>query len=209
VATNYRLARYEYFLSLGKVRILVYDYPGFGKSAGTVSEVGCYRSAKGARQWFQTYLGVSDDANLTYVGRSMGGAVAIEATAGDGTTSVATRLLLQSTFANWGTNIADLFPTLGWALGASMNGRFDSVSRAPRYQRRAGACAYESHSTADEWVPLEQAKELWTALKPSQSAGSCQSAFYEYSGALHDDALTAGEKAALFTWLASARMGRV
>jgi pimeloyl-ACP methyl ester carboxylesterase len=206
VAVNYRLARYQWLLQRGRVRLFVYDYPGYGLSEGAPSPDGTDRAAAGAITTFKSYLNVTDDSSVTYLGRSMGGAVAVRAIAASDAGSVATRLILQSTFLSWGGTLAGLFPTFGWAMRAGFGDQFDSSAFANNFKTRADACAYQSHSTADEWVVFSEATALRDAVQPTgTTASGCKSAFYEYTTALHDDPLTPGEKTALSTWVASAR----
>lgn len=206
VAVNYRLDRYRWLLQRGRVRLFVYDYPGYGKSEGVPTPAGTARAAAGAVTAFKGYLNATNDANVTYLGRSMGGAVAVRAIAAAEGGSVATRLVLQSTFLSWGGTLAGLFPTFGWAMRAGFGDQFDSKGFAGNFKTRAGACAFQSHSQADEWVVLSEAEALRDAVLPTAATASgCSSVFYEYATALHDDPLTAGEKAALSAWVVSAR----
>ncbi|KAA0148692.1 hypothetical protein FNF29_06475 [Cafeteria roenbergensis] len=205
VAVNYRQQRYQWLLSLGRVRVFVYDYPGYGKSEGVPSYEGTGRAAAGAAAFLQAHINATSDANITYLGRSLGGNVAVAAIGASSSSS--RRLAVQSTFASWGSNFGALFPFLGWAMVPGFQGAFEAGTQAQAFAARPGACAYESHSTADEWVPIAQGRALWELLKPTAAAQApgCTSTFHEYNTALHDDPLTAGERAALGAWMQTAR----
>jgi len=57
--------------------VLLFDYPGFGKSEGTVSEAGCCRASDAAWNWLLAEKKV-DPSRIAIHGHSLGGAVAID-----------------------------------------------------------------------------------------------------------------------------------
>ena len=57
VASGYRIARYQFLLEQGNIAVLVFDYPGYGKSTGATNIDNTLKSAIGASVWFSTYLG--------------------------------------------------------------------------------------------------------------------------------------------------------
>jgi alpha-beta hydrolase superfamily lysophospholipase len=109
VASNYRMERYQYYLSLGAVRIFVYDYPGYGKSEGSPTDASVKASARAALAYFKTLLPPA--APVVFLGRSLGGGVASWLTK---EVEVPHALMLQSTFAN----IADV-ATVGFPISGS------------------------------------------------------------------------------------------
>lgn len=203
VAVNYRQERYSWLLRQGRVRVFVYDYPGYGKSEGSPSYGGTQRAAVGAASWLQAKTNLSSDANVTYLGRSLGGNVAVEAIARGGGQS--TRLVLQSTFGSWGSNFQALMPFLGWAMAPGFGGEFDANSAALDWSLRDNACVHQSHSKTDEWVPFSQGEALFKTIKPVVNPPGCASTFFEEDGPLHDDPLTPAAKASLGAWLKGAR----
>jgi fermentation-respiration switch protein FrsA (DUF1100 family) len=62
--------------ALGRA-VLLYDYPGYGKSSGRPSEAGCYAAGEVALRWLLDEQGILANEVLL-VGESMGGAIAVE-----------------------------------------------------------------------------------------------------------------------------------
>src|SRR5262249_31009061 len=61
--------------------VLIVDYPGYGKSAGKPSEVGCYAAGDAAYNWVTEKQKVTGQ-NVILYGRSLGGAIATELATG-------------------------------------------------------------------------------------------------------------------------------
>jgi fermentation-respiration switch protein FrsA (DUF1100 family) len=59
------------------VAVLIFDYPGYGKSGGKVSEAGCYAAADAAYDWLMEHQHISPQHLLLY-GGSLGAAVAVD-----------------------------------------------------------------------------------------------------------------------------------
>src|SRR5262249_1068229 len=59
------------------VSVLIFDYPGFGKSEGSPDEAGCYAAADAAYDWLTQIQKIPPECLLLY-GKSLGGAVAVE-----------------------------------------------------------------------------------------------------------------------------------
>src|SRR5262249_10423890 len=78
-----------------RVSVLVFDYRGYGRSAGTPSEEGILADARAARRWLAARTGVAE-RDLVLLGRSLGGAVAVDLAARDG----ARGLILENTFTS-------------------------------------------------------------------------------------------------------------
>ena len=64
-------------LSAAGFDVLLFDYRGYGASAGRPHEQGTYRDARAALRWLHERPGV-DRARVLYLGESLGGAVALE-----------------------------------------------------------------------------------------------------------------------------------
>jgi fermentation-respiration switch protein FrsA (DUF1100 family) len=132
--------------------VLIFDYPGYGRSGGSPSEASCYAAGDAAYDWLTEKLQVPPDRLLLY-GASLGGAVATE---------IASRrphraLILVSTF----TSVVDMgqmqFPWLPvrWLV----RNRFDNLAKI-------GKCPHPvflAHGTADSLVPFSQAERLIAA----------------------------------------------
>ncbi len=67
---------YRWREALGRA-VLLYDYPGYGKSSGHPTEAGCYAAGEAALQWLTESQAVPM-REIVLVGVSMGGAVAVE-----------------------------------------------------------------------------------------------------------------------------------
>ena len=135
------------------VSVLVFDYRGYGRSAGRPGEEGTYRDAEAAYQW----LGQRgfEGTNSVAFGESLGGGVAAE---------LAMRaplggLVLQSTFTSIPDIGAELFPWLPvrW-LGTI---RYDTRSKLPQLK----APVLVMHSRADEIVPFHHGERNFAAAK--------------------------------------------
>ena len=59
------------------VAVLAFDYRGYGRSEGTPSERGILMDARAALAWLEERTGESDATNMIFMGRSLGGAVAV------------------------------------------------------------------------------------------------------------------------------------
>ena len=75
--------------------VLVFDYRGYGRSAGTPSEDGVFADTRAARRWLAARANVPESA-IVLAGRSLGGGVAVDLAARDG----ARGLILESTFSS-------------------------------------------------------------------------------------------------------------
>jgi len=68
------LARWSEHLNAS---VLIYDYPGYGKSSGSPTEANCYSSAEAAWKWLTTEQKI-DPRRIVLVGESLGGAMATD-----------------------------------------------------------------------------------------------------------------------------------
>src|SRR5262249_11571951 len=57
--------------------VLIFDYPGYGRSGGEPGEAGCYAAADAAYEWLVRDCGVRAEDILLY-GESLGGGVAVD-----------------------------------------------------------------------------------------------------------------------------------
>jgi len=60
-----------------KINIFIFDYRGYGRSEGNISEAGTYQDGMAALEFVGKQLGVKTE-NLIMFGRSLGAAVAVE-----------------------------------------------------------------------------------------------------------------------------------
>ena len=149
--------------------VLIFDYPGYGKSTGTPSEAGCYAAADAAYRWLTVDKGITPTTLILY-GESLGGAVAVD---------LASRmpheiLVLNRTFTSI-PDVADYqMPLLPNSM--LMHNRFDSLSKI-------GKCpspVFISQAEKDTMIPLRQGQQL-------KAACTAPSAIYLMRGVGHND----------------------
>jgi uncharacterized protein len=148
--------------------VLVFDYPGFGKSHGKLSETGCYAGTHAAYDWLVNEKQVSP-ANIVVLGESLGGGVAAELAV----TRPCRKLVMCCTF----TRLPDAAAHRFWFLPCHwfMRNRFDNLARIKTYEGELLVC----HGTADDTVPFAQGEQLFdAATTPNKS-------FIRLDGARH------------------------
>lgn len=146
----------EMYDSLGQ-SILIFDYPGYGRSTGTPSEAGCYASGQAAFDWLVRDKAVSPERIVLY-GESLGGAVAVD---------LASRhphraLVLVRTFTSVPEVAEDQFPLLPGDL--VLSNRFDSLKKLPYCNRPV----FVAHADQDRLIPMRHGKRLFEAC-PGQA----------------------------------------
>jgi fermentation-respiration switch protein FrsA (DUF1100 family) len=137
--------------SLGE-SVLIFDYPGYGRSDGRPNETGCYAAADAAYDWLTQANGIPGERILLF-GESLGGGVA---------TDLASRcphhaLVLVKTYAS----IPDMARQhwFTWASSGLVQNRFDSLAKISR----CSGPVYIAHGDKDRLIPLSQAKKLYEA----------------------------------------------
>lgn len=137
--------------ALGRA-VLIFDYPGYGKSEGKPSERSCYASAEAAYRWLTEVRGIPRERIILY-GESLGGGIAVE---------LATRvphhaLMLMKTFTSLPDAIRLRHPW--FPSRALFRTRFDNI-------RKIGSCPRPvliAAGTADRITPLAHAQKLLDA----------------------------------------------
>jgi pimeloyl-ACP methyl ester carboxylesterase len=134
--------------------VMLYDYPGYGRSRGRPSEAGCIASGEATLRWLveeqRTPLG-----EVFLVGESMGGAMATE---------LATRhevrlLVLHGAFTSFPDMAQRRFPIFpGRYL---VHNRMDNESKIGRVR----CPVLLTHGTADWVVPFAQGERLYAAAR--------------------------------------------
>jgi len=132
--------------------VLIFDYPGYGKSEGKPTEAGCYTAADAAYDWLVKEKQVSAERILLH-GGSLGGGVAVD---------LASRrpyraLVLVAAF----TSVPDMAQTLYPWLPARwlVRNQFNNLAKI-------GNCTkpvFIAHGTHDRLVPFAQGKRLFEA----------------------------------------------
>ena len=153
--------------------VLCFDYRGYGRSEGTPHEKGMYADARAARAWLARRTGIAE-SEIVLMGRSLGGAVAVELAAGEG----AKGLVLESTFSSVPDVAAAIYPWLPVRL--LIRNRFDAAAKIRNYH----GPLLQSHSHKDEIIHYVFGRKLFDAAnEPKQ--------FLELKDAGHNDPPTA------------------
>jgi fermentation-respiration switch protein FrsA (DUF1100 family) len=132
--------------------VMIFDYRGFGISEGKPSEAGVLADARAARAWLAKRANCSE-GDIVIMGRSLGGAVAIDLAAADG----ARGLVLESTFTSMPEVGKTLFPLLPMKL--LMHSQFKSIAKISNYH----GPLLQSHGTADRLIPYAMGQKLFEA----------------------------------------------
>lgn len=151
--------------------VLIFDYPGFGKSAGSPTEDGCYAAAEAAFDWLTETQGVPAERIIIY-GKSLGGGVAVE---------LATRrphraLVLAKTFTSLPDMAQKLYPWLParWLTRAQFN-NLEKIGRCPRP-------VFITHGDRDWLIPFAMGERLHEAATAAKQ-------FLPLPGVNHDASL--------------------
>ncbi|MDZ7615967.1 MAG: alpha/beta hydrolase [Patescibacteria group bacterium] len=140
------------------VSVLGFDYRGYGRSEGSPSEDGILADARAARRWLGHRANVPED-RIVLMGRSLGGAVAIDLAAADG----ARGLVVESTFTSLPEAAQAVLP--GTPVRALMRTRLDSRAKIGDYH----GPLLHSHGTADRLIPFTMGRRLFeSANEPKQ-----------------------------------------
>jgi uncharacterized protein len=134
--------------------VLIFDYPGFGKSEGTPTEASCYAAADVVYD-FATNTQHVPPQRVILFGESFGGAIATELAVHHGYRAV----ILASTFTS--------FPDMAQAQFPVMPGRWLAHNRFETLCK-IGALAgpvFIAHGTADGLVPFSQGERLFKAAQ--------------------------------------------
>ena len=149
--------------------VLIFDYPGYGRSEGTPSEAGCYAAADAAYDWLTETKRIWPERIILY-GKSLGGGVAVE---------LASRrphraLILVRTF----TSIPDVaqqhYPFLParWLV----RNRFDNLQKIGRCTRPV----FIAQGDRDSLIPFSHGKRLFAAANEPKT-------FFCLKGCDHND----------------------
>jgi uncharacterized protein len=135
--------------------VLMFDYPGYGKSEGKPTEEGCYAAGEAVFEWLTTAAKVPA-ARIVLMGESLGGGTAIE---------LATRhdhraLVLLYTFTSLPAAAKSHFPFL--PTKQLMRTRFDNLDKIGKCHRPV----FIAHGPIDEVIPFSHGQTLFAAANP-------------------------------------------
>jgi pimeloyl-ACP methyl ester carboxylesterase len=136
-----------------QLTVLVFDYRGYGNSEGNPTEQGVLRDGRAARTWLAHHAGIKE-SDILLIGRSLGGAVAVDLAASGG----ARGLVLESTFSSL-PDVANVHAP--WLMPHwNMTQRMNSNAKITKYRGPVLQC----HGDADRLIPIELARKLHAAV---------------------------------------------
>ncbi len=161
--------------------VLVFDYPGFGRSEGAPSEASCYAAGLAAYDWLTEQ--VRGDKIVLY-GNSLGGGIATELAL----TKPHRTLVLAKTFTSIPDMAQSKFPFL--PARYLVRSRFDNLAKIAQCPRPV----FVIHGDQDTLIPFSQGERLFAAaLEPK--------GFFPIPGGGHNDEFPADCRASLAAFL--------
>jgi fermentation-respiration switch protein FrsA (DUF1100 family) len=133
-----------------KLDVLIFDYRGYGKSAGSPSEKGTYLDADAAWDYLVNDLKIRPEKIIIY-GHSLGGGVAVE-------TALKHRaggLVIESGFKSVADLGREIFPFL--PVGLIVRHKYASIDKVAHID----IPKLIIHSPSDEIIPFEHGKALF------------------------------------------------
>lgn len=132
--------------------VLIYDYPGYGRSTGKPDETSCYAAADAGWNWLTTTQG-RNEADIVLVGASLGGAMATHLAENRDCRA----LILIKAFSSIPDMASHRFPWL--PVRYLVRSQFDSVAKLPNCR----SPVFLVHGTNDGIVPYACAERLLAA----------------------------------------------
>jgi len=169
---SHRIDSIRIFRNLG-LDTLIFDYRGYGKSAGSPSEAGIYADAEAAWKHVTETRKIGAERVLIF-GRSLGGAVAAHLAANHKPRAV----ILESAFSSVPDMGRELYPWLPRWLA-----RYDFATA--EYVTRVTSPLLSIHSPEDEIVPYALGRRVF-------DAATCEKTFLELSGGHNEGFMTSG-----------------
>lgn len=174
---SHRLENIKLLHDKVKINVFIFDYRGYGRSGGNVSEEGTYRDGEAALNYLRTREDVGKE-RIVFFGRSLGAAVAVELA----TREKCLALILETPFASIREMAKVVFPLL--PIGPLLRTRYDVVEKI----RKVKVPVLVLHGDRDEVVPFEQGKKVFEAAPNPKE-------FYTIRGAHHNDTYIVGGEA--------------
>jgi uncharacterized protein len=141
-----------------KLDVLIFDYRGYGKSAGSPSEKGTYLDADAAWDYLVNTLKIRPEKIIIY-GHSLGGGVAVE-------TALKHRaggLVIESGFKSVADLGREIFPFL--PVGLIVRHKYASIDKVAQIT----IPKLIIHSPSDEMIPFEHGKALFEKAAPPKT----------------------------------------
>lgn len=144
--------------SLG-ANVFLFDYRGYGKSAGRPSENGTYLDADAAYLWLIDHPAKTGNAPIVVIGRSLGGPIAARLASEHPVAA----LILEATFPSIGSLVEARTGIAALALLSRY--RYDTEA----YLARVSCPVLIAHSPEDRLVPYELGRDLERVARPPKS----------------------------------------
>jgi fermentation-respiration switch protein FrsA (DUF1100 family) len=157
-----------------KINVFIFDYRGYGRSDGKVSEKGTYKDARAALKTLGSRKDV-DPKKFVFFGRSLGAAVAVDLAVLEAPSA----LILESPFASIREMAKTVFPLL--PIGAFLRTRYDTLGKINRVR----APVLVLHGDQDDTVPYAQGRRVFEAASEPKE-------FFTIRGASHNDTFVVG-----------------
>ena len=174
---SHRLENIKLLHDKVKINVFIFDYRGYGRSEGKVSEEGTYRDGEAALKYLRA-RGNIDPKRIVFFGRSLGAAVAAELA----TREESLALILETPFVSIREMARAALPFI--PIGPLLRTRYDVVEKV----RRVKTPILVLHGDNDEVVPFEQGKKVFEAAPQPKE-------FYAIHGAHHNDTYIVGGNA--------------
>ncbi|NOZ08543.1 MAG: alpha/beta hydrolase [FCB group bacterium] len=169
-----RLDHLKLFHDLG-FNIFIFDYRGFGKSTGRITERGTYYDAAMAWQYLRLVRNFKSE-NIIIYGRSLGASVAAWLAAQQNPSA----LIIESAFISIQALGTKLYPF----LPVSLLTRYSYDTR--EYLKRVNCPVLVIHSDEDEIIPFTHGKDLFKNISGKKMflkiSGSHNSGYKTYEG---------------------------
>lgn len=158
------------------INIFIFDYRGYGRSEGSISEAGTYLDGFAAAELLRERYRLQPSQMIVF-GRSLGAAVAAE---------LATRietvaLVLESPFVSVPEMARAVFPLL--PVGRFLSTQYNTVEKVRRL--KTPTPVFVLHGERDEIVPFAQGRKVFEAAAEPKR-------FYAIRGAGHNDTYMVG-----------------
>jgi fermentation-respiration switch protein FrsA (DUF1100 family) len=154
-----------------RTAVLIYDYPGYGKSEGKPSEIAIYAAGDAGYHWLTGVQKIPPEKVIIF-GESLGGAVAIDLAARHPCQAVVTAAAFSS-FPDMAQKTAPWLPAR-WFV----RNRLDNVAKVGKIK----APVFIAHGNADRLIPFSQGEKVFKAANEPKR-------FFPMEGHDHNDPL--------------------
>jgi len=148
-----RAATLQFLQEKMGVSVLIFDYRGYGRSEGKATVAGAIADARAARTELAKLAKVNE-AEIVLMGRSLGGALAIQLAADASPRG----LIIESSFSSLREVASEHFPKLAWVVAKNKLNSAQAIAevRCPLLQ---------CHGDADRVISYESGRRLFAAAK--------------------------------------------